>query len=32
MTLQDMNVEGEKDDPESTRRPTKTALIQKTRG
>ena len=26
MTLQDMNVEGEKDGPESTRRPTKTAL------
>ena len=26
MTLQDMNVEGEKDGPESTRRSTKTAL------
>ena len=26
MTLQDMNVEGKKDGPESTRRPTKTAL------
>ena len=26
MTLQDMNVEGEKDGPKSTRRPTKTAL------